>query len=118
MKNNKRSPIITLITIFSLVLSLCSGILITDNAHAQSTSSNNGKMSNDLRDLANGSHANDKVSVIIQPAGSWSSSIDSDVQYNNGNVAGTFRNFNARIVNISAKAAANMASRSDINFIS
>ena len=36
MKNHKRSPIVSLITVFALIFSLCLGILVTDGAHAQS----------------------------------------------------------------------------------
>ena len=35
MKKNKKSPIVSLVTVFSLVLSLCSGILLMDRAAAQ-----------------------------------------------------------------------------------
>ncbi len=35
-KNNKRSPIVSLVTVFALMFSLCSGILIMDGAQAQS----------------------------------------------------------------------------------
>src|SRR2546429_9327595 len=74
MKNNKRSPIVTLITIFSLVLSLCSGILITDKAHAASDqSSSNGsgrdaatnKISPALREGKSGKNGG-LVKVLLQ----------------------------------------------------
>src|SRR5436190_1934368 len=37
MKKNRKSPIVSLITILSLMLSMCSGILLTDRAAAQTT---------------------------------------------------------------------------------
>src|SRR5258705_11477019 len=36
MKNNKRSPLVSLLTALTLMVSLCLGIMVMDTAHAQS----------------------------------------------------------------------------------
>ena len=48
---NNRSPIVSLLTIFSLVLSLCSGILVMDKAGAQTKGASSERSATFTRDL-------------------------------------------------------------------
>src|SRR3954464_2815872 len=76
MKNNKRFPVVTLLTVFSLMISLCSGILIMDKAEASSnqgssrgneSTSKANKMSSDLHKRATSAKAAFfNVRVILQ----------------------------------------------------
>src|SRR2546430_2698429 len=130
MKNNKRSPIVTLITIFSLVLSLCSGILIIDKAHAASNqglshgngSRSNGyseKMNSDLHKRAKGAKATeDIIRVILQFNGKPSSAVNSILGRNGIKVKGIFQNLGARVVELPASVAEELAAFPEVSYIS
>src|SRR5437763_2082262 len=130
MKNNKRSPIVNLITAFSLVISLCSGILIIDNAHASSNQSSSrgsdasgrakaSKMSSELHRRAKGANAGaDTMRVIIQFNGKPSSEVNAILHRNGIKVRQVFRNFEARAIELPASVVEELAAFDEVSYIS
>lgn len=76
------------------------------------------KVAGDLRDRIGKSRNGEQVKVILQPNGVWSQSLDSDINYHNGNTARKYANFNARALTIPASAVQALANRPDVAFIS
>src|SRR5437764_153074 len=72
------------------------------------------KISSDLKQKLNGTS---KLSVVVRSAGSWTSTLTNAVNSNGGTVVKTYKNFNARGVTLPPAAVANLASRSDVDFI-
>ena len=76
------------------------------------------KVSKDiLKKVADG-RGGDFVRVIIQPASAADSSIDSTIEYSGGSNIRKFRNFAVRVATLPAHAAVNLASRSDVAYVS
>ena len=76
------------------------------------------KVSKDiLKKVADGKGA-DFVRVIIQPASSADTSIDSAIEYSGGSNIRKFSNFAVRVATLPAQAAVNLASRSDVSYVS
>src|SRR5688500_5732910 len=76
------------------------------------------KVSKDiLKKVADGRGA-DFVRVIIQPANSADTSIDSTIEYSGGSNIRKFRNFAVRVATLPAQAAVNLAKRSDVFYVS
>src|SRR5882724_12293077 len=76
------------------------------------------KASSDLRAKVNSGHGADLVRVIIQPAAAWDDTLESTVHNAGGNNVRQFQNLRFRVVTMSANAAANIASRSDVAYVS
>src|ERR671927_81968 len=70
-----------------------------------------------LKKVADGRGA-DFVRVIIQPASPSDTSIDSTIEYSGGSNLRKFKNFAVRVATLPAQAAANLASRSDVAYVS
>ncbi len=70
-----------------------------------------------LKKVAEG-RGGDFVRVIIQPAIASDTSIDSTIEYSGGSNLRKFRNFAVRVATLPAQAAANLASRSDVAYVS
>src|ERR1043165_5005658 len=76
------------------------------------------KVSKDiLKKVADG-HGADFVRVIIQPSNPSDLSIDSTIEYSGGSNIRKFRNFAVRVATLPAQAAVNLASRSDVSYVS
>src|SRR5690348_16158315 len=76
------------------------------------------KVSRDiLKKVADG-HGADFVRVIIQPASPSDLSIDSTIEYSGGSNIRKFKNFAVRVATLPAQAAANLAARSDVSYVS
>ena len=76
------------------------------------------KVSKDiLKKVADGRGA-DFVRVIIQPANQADASIDSTLEDSGGSNIRKFKNFAVRVVTLPAQAAVNLASRSDVSYVS
>src|ERR1044072_1061343 len=75
------------------------------------------KISPDVLDIARGETSNARVPVIVQFAGSPDASFDSVVASNGGRVKARLANVNAKVIEISAKAAEPLASRPDVGFV-
>src|SRR3954467_2496966 len=128
MKNNKRFPVLTLITVFSLMVSLCTGILIMDKAQAASNQgSSNGKgsarkaakMNSALSKRAKGPKADsDLVRVILQFDGQASSRVNSILGRRGIKVRGVYKNFNARVVELPASVLEELAAFDEVSYVS
>src|SRR6476659_6394358 len=70
-----------------------------------------------LRKIAEG-RGSDFVRVIIRPANTSDTSIDSTIEYSGGSNLRKFKNFAVRVATLPAQAAANLASRSDVAYVS
>ena len=76
------------------------------------------KVSKDiLKKVADGRGA-DFVRVIIQPASHADASIDSTIENSGGSNLRKFKNFAVRVATLPAQAAVNLASRSDVSYVS
>ena len=91
-------------------VSLAGGIFISDNSHASS-----GTPQKYSKDVPNNTNF---VDVIIQPAGSWTSTLDLDIKSKGGSVKKTFKNFPARVVSMRGKDAITESTRTDVSFVS
>src|SRR5688500_9863607 len=130
MINKKRSPIVTLVTIFSLMVSLFSGILITDNARASSNQASSrgkgsgrrvkvDKMSLDLERRSRRVKANsDYVRVVLQFDGRPSSGVNAILRRNGIRVREIFKNFEARVVELPASVLQELAAFDEVSYVS
>jgi len=114
----KGSLVVKWISLSVLLVCLCAGNSIINRATAQGILLTEGKVSHDLRKLARGSRSNERVSVIIQFDGIPGSVLDSLVLTRGGRTKAHFKNFNARLVELPAKAVEALAARHDISYIS
>src|SRR5712692_4269334 len=94
----------------AVTVSVVAGIFISDNTHA--TSGTPQKYSKDVPNNTN------FVDVIIQPAGSWTSSPTTDIKGKGGTVKKAFKNFPARVVSMRANDAINESTRTDVRYVS
>lgn len=118
MKKTRRTKITSFLTAGAIALALAVGIFITGNVRAQSGNVPS-KVADNLKDKVNKSNANDRVDVIIQSSSGWNSTLDSAVTGNSGSVSRSYSNFrDMRAVSLPAGAVNNMASRSDVRFVS
>jgi subtilisin family serine protease len=107
-----------------LAVLLCLGILLSGlhgtqpRARAESGESGKQKVASDLHDRVNKSHAGDRVSVIVQPAGSWSGALDTTLRGAGANVKGSFKNFAAHSVEMNASDVEALAERDDVAYVS
>src|SRR5947208_5203423 len=86
-KEPKRKCARRWITGLAVSILLAVGIVVSDNSYA--TSNLPQKYSKDVPSNTN------FVDVIIQPAGSWTSSLDTDIKSKGGKIKETFKNFPA-----------------------
>ena len=103
-----------------VALSLLSSFVFENRTHAESTTtvSVERKVSKDiLKKVADGKGA-EFVRVIIQPANQADTSIDSTLEDSGGSNIRKFKNFAVRVVTLPAQAAVNLASRSDVSYVS
>jgi serine protease AprX len=104
-------------TSFAAILCLAL-FLVQTRTHAESAVALNRKISKDiLKKVAEG-RGGDFVRVIVQPANSADPSIDSTLVYSGGENIRKFKNFAVRVVTMPASAAANLAARSDVSYVS
>src|SRR5215203_1446571 len=76
------------------------------------------KVSQDILKRVAEGRGSDFVRVIIQPASTSDLSIDSTIEYSGGSNIRKFKNFAVRVATLPAQAAVNLASRSDISYVS
>src|SRR6476660_4325934 len=76
------------------------------------------KLSRDIVKKLKDGRGSDRVRVIVQPASSADRSLDSALTVNGGTDIKKFRNFPVRVVTLSARAAANLANRNDVSYVS
>ena len=114
---SKPSQAVTWIALFLLVC-----LISTTSASApfktQASAQAIEKTSADLRSLLASTSSNERITVIIQPQGKWTSVLDLVLKNLDALTVLKFRNFNARVVMLPAKAVAQLARRSDIRYIS
>ncbi len=102
-----------------VALTIFAGLLVSDHAHAESTPKpKSAKISGDVQKKVNVGQGNDLIRVIIQPRASWTSDLDSALQGAGVSNTRQFQNFNFRVVTVSAAAAAALAARDDIAYVS
>src|SRR6185295_516549 len=76
------------------------------------------KVSKDILQKVSEGRGGDFVRVIIQPASQQDLSIDSTIEYSGGSNIRKFKNFAVRVATLPASAAANLANRSDVAYVS
>src|SRR5437763_15846469 len=76
------------------------------------------KVSSDLRERTRSAAANERVSVIIQFEGEADATFETDVTDHAGSVKITYRQLNARAIDLPAKAVDALANRLDVSVIS
>ena len=110
-----RAPRLFTRVALALIVCLSSSVIVSTHSSAHIAHVRD-KVSKDLRarmQQAGGA----RVNVIVQPSGTWNSSLDSAVKGNNGSVKHSFRNFSHRVVSLPAWAVDELASRSDVGYI-
>src|ERR1043165_7553820 len=117
-KYMKRTPYVTWLVSALLVFTGAS-IFICHNSRAESGQNTAllNKVSPDLRKMAE-TRGTDKVRVVIQPAGAWEAELDFALQLSGAKNIRQFKNFNLHIVDLPAAAAAALAARKDIAYVS
>src|SRR5215471_2608921 len=106
-----------LLVVSSLLLIYPQGSPKGGGVHPQHPN-NSRKASTDLKQKIDRGRGDDLVRVIIQPADEWNPELESTVQHSGGRNVRQFRNFRLRVVTMSAKAAAALATREDIAYVS
>jgi serine protease AprX len=122
MKPMKRSSIVIIwTTVCSLLISLSFGILASDNANAAGDYSRGNvvKVSSDLLDLVQNAQPGDRVNVILQSDGGWTSfGLDQLLADLNVGSNAAYRNFNMRAVNMGLADVLTVAANSGVSYIS
>src|SRR5580765_3529684 len=107
--------------LWSGVLSLLLSLLFVVQTHTraeQSAQPTDRKISKDIIKKVRDGRGGDFVRVIVQPAAWGDLSLDSTLETNGGSNIKKFRNFPVRVVTLTATAAANLASRNDVSYVS
>ena len=129
---NKRSPFISLVTAIALVVSLCSGILITDRARAATAKSSakasgggsdrnakGNKVSPSLtQSKGRKSSSGDRVDVILQIDGKVSGQLNALLNRNGVHVNRHFKSFNSFAVQLPSNVIEELATFSEVKYIS
>ncbi len=76
------------------------------------------KVSKDILKKVEEGHGAELVRVIIQPTQQSDLSIDSTLEDSGGSNIRKFKNFAVRVVTLPVQAAVNIASRSDVSYVS
>src|SRR5215467_4393490 len=105
-------------SVFTLLLASLFVFERKSHAEAGPNTHPNRKVSKDILEKVTAGHGADFVRVIIQPANPSDISIDSTIEYSGGNNIRKFRNFAVRVATLPAQAAANLADRSDVSYVS
>ncbi len=107
------------LVIFALLLGMTLGLAPVQVARADSSSSQGRqKVGADLKKKEMEVGSCDDLDVIIQPTGSWTSSLDSDLNNRGAVKKPAFKNFGFRAVRMKAKDVDSIASRSDVAYMS
>jgi serine protease AprX len=122
MKRIKRSPLLTSLTIFSLLLTLCYGIMVTDQARAASGSKSghggsdkSAKISPDLS--ADGGDAS-LVKVILQLSSKPSGQLNALLNRNGVHIRAHFQSFNSYAVDLPANVLEELTSFDEVAYVS
>src|SRR2546423_4616296 len=114
MQPTKRSLAPRIFVSLLLLLSLCTGIVLTDKASASASKK---KIGADLNKKVQDAPC-DFVKVIVQPSGSWTSSLDTDLKSKGATIKPAYKNMNARAVYMKAGDVPVESSRTDVAYIS
>ncbi|MDQ3746627.1 MAG: S8 family serine peptidase, partial [Acidobacteriota bacterium] len=87
---------------------------VAPTAKASTSTTGKAKISSDLQQKLNGTS---KVNVLIRSAGSWTTTLTNAVTSTGGTVVKTYKNFNVRGVTLPPAAVANLANRSDVDYV-
>ena len=108
--------------LWSGLLSLLFFALFVTQTHTKAERSSalepHGKLSRDILKKVKDGRGSDRVRVIVQPTSSADRSLDSNLAADGGTDIKRFRNFPVRVVTLTARAAANLAKRNDIFYVS
>src|SRR5687767_8120412 len=126
MKKNEAPINARKFAVIALALSLCCGIVISDNSvfgrQAQASSdksSGRGAASRKVSPDLDGKKSGDApVRVILQLDGKPSGRLNALLNRNGVHVRGSFRNFNAMAVELSASAVAELAAFDEVAYVS
>ena len=88
------------------------------HAYSSSQSDQPPKASRDLAEKVNKGHGSELVRVIIQPATSWDTNLESTIEQAGGSNIRRFQNFRVRVVSLSANAALALSARNDVSYVS
>src|SRR6185369_1505239 len=105
-------------SVFALLFTTLFVCQPTTHAAVDLTVSVDRKVSKDILKKVNDGHGADFVRVIIQPASASDLSIDTTIEYSGGSNIRKFKNFAVRVASLPAQAAMNLASRSDVSYVS
>src|SRR6185436_4317640 len=112
------SRLILLSGVLSLLFSALFVIHPPTRAEQNSAPGFHRKLSKDIAKKVQDGRGTDFVRVIVQSA-SWADlSLDSTLETNGGTNIRKFRNFPVRVVTLTATAAANLAERNDVSYVS
>src|SRR5437764_3394135 len=123
MKATKNAPLLTWLTILSLVVSLCAGSIISGQAKAQPKENDGArakgdKVSSDLRERVSDAQArDDPVGVILQLNGPAGDSVRAILKRNGVRVKGDFRNFNSQAVELPASVVDELSLYDEVDSI-
>ncbi|MDQ2938539.1 MAG: S8 family serine peptidase, partial [Acidobacteriota bacterium] len=125
MKRTKISVVLTWLTCFSLVASLCSGIMLNDGAKAASRQGKGGsskarkkdKIAADLRKQINKKGGGDPVKIIVQLNDHASGPLNS-LLHGNGIKISKFKNFNFLALQVPASVVDSLGSFPEVDFAS
>ena len=116
MKNG--CPTVKWISLLVALVLFCSFELAPQHTDAQAISRAARKVSPDVLDLAHGKAADSRIPLIIQFNGTPGATFDSTLTNNAGRTKATFGHFNARAIDLPAKAVEALAARPEVGFIS
>ena len=106
----------------ALLVALASfaGLLVSDHAPAKAAPRVRSakKISAEVQKKVSAGQGNERVRVIVQPREAWNSNIDSAVEGADATNIRQFQKFNFRVLTVSASAAAALAARDDVAYVS
>src|ERR1043166_1846317 len=118
MRTERRTRLLALLICFSLIVSLSAGIMVADNAQAQTLGSGKLKGSSDLSKKAHSLTNSDFVKVIVQLRAPMSSSLNSLLNSNGVHVRKSFNNLGAHMVEMPAALFDTVAGFDEVAFVS
>jgi hypothetical protein len=121
MKRKRYSILITSLTGLSLILSLCGGILVSDNAKAAPKDgpqrpSRHRKVASDLRERMQQNNGGDNVDVILQLNGEMSSELEAMLRSSGVRIKKHFNSFAAHAVQLPASLVDSLAGFPALDF--
>ncbi|HKR61892.1 MAG TPA: S8 family serine peptidase, partial [Pyrinomonadaceae bacterium] len=103
-----------------ILLTISAGLLVSDNSHAECAPRPRSakKASTEVLKKVTQGHGSDRIRVIVQPKEGWTADLEAALQDAGVTNVRQLQKFSFRIITVSAAAAAALAARDDVAYVS